>query len=60
MRISVVRQIATAIFAFLAIAACASLQKEPMVLEPGERTLLIKVESFKFEPNAIKAHRGIS
>lgn len=58
MKISVVGRIITSILAVLAVAECASVQKKPMVLGPGEKTLVMKVESFKFEPNDIKAHRG--
>jgi plastocyanin len=57
MKISVGGRIAIFIIVILAVTACASVQ-EKMVLEPGEKTLVMKVESFKFEPNNIKAHRG--
>ena len=58
MKISVVGRIAMSIVMVLAVAACASVQQKPTVIESGEKTLVIKVESFKFEPNDIKAHRG--
>jgi plastocyanin len=43
---------------FLWVAACAGLQQKPMVLEPGEQTLALKVDSFSFEPNSIKTRQG--
>jgi len=58
MKISVVGRIVISVIVVLAVAACASVEQKPMVLEPGEKTLVMKVESFKFEPNNIKAHRG--
>ncbi len=42
----------------LGLAGCAGVQQKPAILEPGERTLVMKVESFKFEPNYIKARQG--
>ncbi len=58
MKTSLVGWIAESIVVVLVAAACASVQQKPVVLEPGEKTLVMKVESFKFEPNDIKAHRG--
>jgi plastocyanin len=55
---SLVRRIAVSTLIILTVAACAGVQQKPVVLEPGEKTLLIKVENFKFEPNDIKANRG--
>ncbi len=42
----------------LAVTGCAGVQKKPVVLGPGEKTLVIKASSFKFEPNYIKASQG--
>jgi len=42
----------------LVVTACAGVQQKPTVLGPGEKTLLIRVDSFKFEPNDIQARRG--
>ncbi len=58
MRISRIGRMVVSIMVALAVAACAGVQQKPMVLEAGEKTLAIKVESYKFEPNDIKAHRG--
>jgi plastocyanin len=58
MKISVLGRIVALIIVVLGVSACASVQQETMVLEPGEKKLVMKVESFKFEPNDIKAHRG--
>ncbi len=51
-------RIIESIMVALAVAACATAPQKPMVLEPGEKTLAMKVDSFKFEPNVIKARRG--
>ena len=40
------------------VVACAGVQQKPMVMEPGEQTLALKVDSFSFEPNSIKARQG--
>ncbi len=58
MKTSLVGWIAESIVVVLVAAACASVEQKSMVLEPGERTIVMKVESYKFEPNDIKAHRG--
>jgi uncharacterized cupredoxin-like copper-binding protein len=43
----------------LLLAACAGLQQQVTVgLEKGEKELAIKADSFKFEPNNIKAYEG--
>jgi plastocyanin len=43
---------------FLWVVACAGPQQKPTVLEPGEQTLALKVDSFSFEPDSIKARPG--
>ena len=44
---------------FLLLTACAGLQQQVTVgLEKGEKELAIKADSFKFEPNNIKAYQG--
>ena len=44
---------------FLLLAACAGLQQQVTVgLEKGEKELAMKANSFKFEPNNIKAYQG--
>ncbi len=58
MRISLFARMAGSLMVAVLAAACATVQQKPMVLEPGEKTLMIKAENFKFEPNLIKAHQG--
>jgi len=55
---SAVRWVAKFIVVALTVAACASTQQKPITLDPGEKTLIMKVESFKFEPNVMKAYQG--
>lgn len=46
---------------FLSLAACAGLQPQVTVTsEMGEKGLTIKADSFKFEPNNIRAYQGDS
>ena len=58
MRISLLVRIAASLMGFVLIASCATVQQKPTVLQPGEKTLVMKVDSFKFEPNDIKARQG--
>ncbi len=58
MKMSLVGWITESVIVVLVVAACAGVQQKPMVLEPGEKALVMKVESFKFEPSNIKAHKG--
>ena len=56
MKISSVQLISVLILLVLA-AGCAGVQHKPVILTPGE-TLIMKADSFKFDPNYFSAHKG--
>ncbi len=58
MKNSAVGRVIISVIISLAVGACAGAKQKPMVLESGEKSLVMKVESFKFEPDDIKAHQG--
>ena len=58
MQVSLFVRVAGFLIVTMFVVGCASVEQKPVVLEPGEKTLVMKVESYKFEPNDIKAHRG--
>ncbi len=42
----------------LVLLSCAHAQQESVTVPKDEKTLTIKAENFKFEPNSIQAHQG--
>jgi uncharacterized cupredoxin-like copper-binding protein len=53
------KQVLVCLCVFLLLTACAGLQQQVTVgPEKGEKELPMKAESFKFEPNNIKAYEG--
>ena len=58
MRISWAGRVTMPFMVVILAVACATVQQKSMLLEPGEKSLIIKAGNFKFEPNRIKAHRG--
>ncbi len=39
------------------LVSCAGVQQKPVVLAPGQ-TLIIKADSYKFDPNYLQVHQG--
>ncbi len=50
--------LALSFVALFLLISCASVQEKPVAVPKGEKTLAIKAEDFKFEPNSIQAHQG--
>lgn len=58
MTVSLCERVIGFLIVTMLVVGCAGVQQKTVVLEPGEKTIVMKVGSFKFEPNDIKVHRG--